>query len=412
MMQLFINKILYNLFLITLIFAVILHDIIGFKSIDEICGLVLLIVFIYAVFQSKDWEINKAFLVTICIFAFYLCYSLWIGSNTKKAIFMDLIIQMKPYLAFFCFYQLKPKFTSEQRVLLKHTMLVFWFILLPLGLIGFIYPKAIATVMKHPTYFAGAITAISLVYLYSSEYTTKDKLIFILMLTVGLASGRSKFYGFYALSVFVTLYFNNPANLKLNTKNILAILCTVTMILFVARDKIMFYFGQGLMAGGDEAEIDYIARFVLYATSIKIFVDYLPFGSGLASFATHASGYYYSPIYSEYNIDNVWGISKHDWSFIADTYYPSLAQFGIIGVGLFMLFWCYLLKKAYSIYNKTQHTQIFSLVLLITGYCLIENIADASFTSNRGFFMLMFLGLIISDGQAQEKAKSTKTIKN
>lgn len=397
-MQTFINNTLYTLFLITLIFSIILYDIIGFKSIDEICALCLLGTFLYAVFQSKDWRINKIFLFVLCVFAFYVCYSLWINSNTKKAILMDLIIQMKPYLAFFCLYQLKPVFRKDQCVLLKQLMLLCWFLFLPLGLAQIISPGILTAVVKHPANFASVITVISLVYLYYSDYTTKDKIIFILMLTIGLVSGRSKFYGFYALSILVLLYFENPKNLKLNIKNSAIILCSIAIIAFVAREKIMVYFGAGLM---DETEKDSIARFVLYATSFSIFADYFPFGSGLASFATHASGYYYSPIYSEYNIDNVWGIGKNDWTFIADTYYPSLAQFGIAGVLLFCLFWLYLIKKSYQIFAKTQQTKTFALVLLIIGYCLIENIADASFTSNRGFFMLMFLGLIISNGQTE-----------
>ena len=393
-MQTFLDNILYKLFIFTITFGVIFHDVIGFKSIDEICGLCLFIIFLFSLFQSKDWNINKVFLFTLFVFSFYLCYSLWISSNSKKGILMDLVIQMKPYLAFFCMYQLKPKFSDNLRLLLKQLMLLFWFILLPIGLIDIIIPHTISAIMVHPTYFAGAITAISLTYLYASDYTKKDKIIFLAMLTIGLVSGRSKFYGFYALSTFVILYFENPNNLKLNIKNISILTCTTAIIIFVAREKLMLYFGQGIM---NEEEGASIARFVLYATSLNIFIDYFPFGCGLGSFATHASGYYYSPIYAQYGIDQVWGISKNDWSFIADTYYPSLAQFGIIGVVLFISFWFYLLRKSYKIFSETQETKVFALVLLITGYCLIENIADASFTSNRGFFMLMFLGLILSN---------------
>lgn len=395
-MQRFLDNILYNLFIITLVFGVILHDIIGFKSIDEICGLCLLLIFLYSLFHSPEWRINKVFLFTLFVFLFYISYSIWIGSNTKKAICMDAIIQMKPYLAFFCFYQLKPRFSDNQRILLKQFMQLLWFLLLPIGIVGLVDLNILMAIMKHPTYFASAITAISLVYLYCSDFTQKDKITFIVMLTLGLVSQRSKFYGFYALSIFVILYFDNPKRLKINFKNVSMLLCTLLIIVLVAWEKLMLYFGQGI--AGDE-EADFIARFVLYATSLKIFVDYLPFGSGLASFATHSSGYYYSPLYEKYDINEVWGISKNDWSFIADTYYPSLAQFGIAGVILFILFWLYLLRKAFNIFQETQHTKIFSLVLLITGYCLIENVADASFTSNRGFFMLMFLGLILSDQQ-------------
>ena len=38
-MQTFLDNILYKLFIFTITFGVIFHDVIGFKSIDEICGL-------------------------------------------------------------------------------------------------------------------------------------------------------------------------------------------------------------------------------------------------------------------------------------------------------------------------------------------------------------------------------------
>jgi len=397
-MRSFIDRSLYALLLVTLIFGVILYDIIGFKSMDELCGAVLLLLFLYGFFKSENWEINKAFLFVLSVFSFYTVYSFVIGSNTKKAIVMDLIIQMKPYLAFFCVYQLKPSLTQKQMKLINDLMVVFWFFLLPVGLIGFFDEGFIRLLMKHPTYFAASVTAVSLVYLFSSDYSKKSKLIFILMLTIGLASGRSKFYGFYILSIFSILYFHNSDNLRFSWRNTFAIAGLLSVIVFVARDKLIFYFGYGLAQNGD-VSIDYVARFVLYVTSLKIFVDFLPFGSGLASFATYASGAYYSPMYSHYNIDKVWGISKQNYSFIADTYYPSLAQFGLVGILLFALFWVYVLRKAYAVFLQNETTKTFVLVMLITGYCLIENIADASFTSNRGFFMLMFMGFVIAGEQ-------------
>ena len=40
---------------------------------------------------------------------------------------------------------------------------------------------------------------------------------------------------------------------------------------------------------------------------------------------------------------------------------------------------------------------LFLIAVCIAGYLLIENIADATFTGNRGTFMMMFLGYIFSD---------------
>ena len=116
MIQDFINKQFFSLFVFTLIFGLLLYGTIGFDFIDEICATLLFILFGYSLFKSQEWLINKAFLTTIGVFLFYLCYSLCINSNTKAAIITDFIIQFKPYLALFCVYSLRPHFSTNQFV--------------------------------------------------------------------------------------------------------------------------------------------------------------------------------------------------------------------------------------------------------------------------------------------------------
>lgn len=410
-LQDFSNTSIYYLFVITLLLGIVFYDIIGFNAIDEICGLALLVIFLHNMFKSKDWPINKFFLITIGIFLFYTAYSLFIGSNTKKAILMDLIIQMKPYLAFFCVYQLMPQFNKSQKKILQDICLVLWCLFLPIGLYGFIDIHIFNKVIGHPSCYAALVTSLSLTYLYCGNYSRKEKLIFLAMLLIGIASGRSKFYGFYALSVFMIFYLGKIENLKFNVKNTTALLFLLIAMLFVAREKIDIYFVQGL-TDTDSEDKDLLARFVLYATSFKLLADFFPFGSGLASFATHASGVYYSNIYTKYGIDSVWGLSKSFNKFIADTYYPSLAQFGVVGVVLFFLFWIYIILKSIKSSKITNNSKLFTITSLIIGYLLIENVADASFTSNRGLFMMVFLGLVAADQKAAaNKIKQTQQAK-
>ena len=125
-------------------------------------------------------------------------------------------------------------------------------------------------------------------------------------------------------------------------------------------EESFFYFIEGITG---EAETDTIARFVLYTTSIQILIDYFPFGCGFGSFATYASGLYYSHIYNQYGIENVWGISKSFYSFIADTYYPSLAQFGFVGIMLYITFWIYVFKKALIFFQHTKQAKLMIIVL-------------------------------------------------
>jgi hypothetical protein len=291
-----------------------------------------------------------------------------------------------------------PKFDDHQKAVLKSIALFYWMILFAIGISSLFYPDIIKLIMFHPTNYAAAVICTSLCYFYYSRFTSLDKLAFLLMLTIGILSGRSKFYGFYALSIFVILFFFNARQIKWNVRNILIVACMLATVIFVAWQKISFYFYQAVT---DEVEKDMIARYILYATAPDILRDYFPFGSGFASYATYASGVYYSQIYTDYGIETVWGLSKSYYSFVADTYYPSLVQFGVAGIILYLLFWVYLFRQALFFYRKTQNRPFFIIIILIIAYLAIEGTTDSTFISNRGFFVMMLLGLILVDMKRQ-----------
>lgn len=396
MIQDFINRHFYSYFIVAFVFCVLLYNVIGFKSADELLGLVLLFFYIFFVSKCEYWPFNKAFFVTILCFIFYTGYSFYIRSNTAAGIITDLIIQMKPYLAFFAAYQMMPRFTEKQKSLLKYFCLIVWLLLVPIGFYSLIDSSIFKIIMEHPTNYAASAVCLSLIYLYCSKYTMTEKLIFILMLSIGLFSGRSKFYGFFVFASCFIIYFDDISKVKINFKTTSIFLLILFGVCWVAKEKLELYFVQTLT--GEEKDL--LARFVLYTTSIDILHDYFPFGSGLASFATHASGLYYSELYPKYGIEGVWGLSRNEWYFVADTYYPSLAQFGFVGIGLFILFWIYLFRKSFLLLHKTNNMLYFAVSILAICFLFIENVADASFTSNRGLFMMLFLGLLMSEQKA------------
>ena len=180
-----------------------------------------------------------------------------------------------------------PKFNNNQKKTLQDICLLFWFLFLPIGIIGATNEHFLNQTVGHPSCYAAIITALSLTYLYCSKFSKKEQFTFFIMLAAGIASGRSKFYGFYALALFVVWYLGKPEYLKLNTKNKIAVLILIIVMSLVAREKLDLYFLQGLSENNENKDL--IARFMLYSTSFTILIDYIPFGSGLASFATHAS---------------------------------------------------------------------------------------------------------------------------
>ncbi|MDR1556039.1 MAG: O-antigen ligase domain-containing protein [Tannerellaceae bacterium] len=404
MTQTYINKYFYLLFLFTLAFGIVFYNLIcvflKFDYTDEVSALLLFILFSVFLFTTKDWEMNKVFLATLFIFLFYLFYSFYIQSNTGIGIFSDLFIQIKPYLAFFCVYSMTPRFDRDQKSILKSLSLLFWGGLFLIGIASLFQPDIIKLFMFHETYYAAAVITTSLCYFYCSSFSSLDKLVFLLMLSIGIFSGRSKFYGFYALSVFVILFFSNIKQFRWNFRNILILLSMLAVMTFVAWEKIYLYFYQSIT---DEVEKDMIARYVLYVTSPDILRDYFPFGSGFASYATHVSGLYYSHIYTDYGIDGVWGLSRRHHSFVADTYYPSLVQFGVAGIVLYILFWVYICKRAFAFYGKTKNIHFLIISILIVGFLGIEGTSDSTFISNRGVFVMMLLGLILAEMKQEQQ---------
>lgn len=394
----FINRQFFNLTLFTLIFGVIFYDtisVMGFSYVDEICTVLLLLLFGYKVFTSGAWEFNRLFLVVLGVFVFYLIYSVAIGSNSTGAILTDFVIQIKPYLAFLCVYAIRPTLSDSQRKIIREVILLCSLYVFVIGATWLIPGiSVIEYTFTHPSRIATASSILAILYLYCSDYTKKDKFIFILLLAIGILSWRSKHFGFFVLSVLIVLYLRPSFEMKFNLRNTLFLIIALGLTFFVARDKIYFYFITGGFGGG-RAPNELYARMALYFFSIQIFMDYLPFGSGFATYATYASGAYYSPVYAKYDMNRMYGLTKEAPDFIADTYYPALAQFGIVGVILFFWFWIHLAIRAIKAYAYCYKESILALLIIL--FFMIECTTDATLTHNRGMFMMMMLGLIFYD---------------
>jgi hypothetical protein len=371
----------------------IIHNL-GFSYVDELCALLLLILFLYRVFRSNTWEFNRLFLITIAVFLFYLVYSFYINSNTKAAILTDFLIQIKPYMAFFCVYALNPQLSDNQKKIIRQTVILCSIYVIFVGVGWHIDYGLVEYTFGHPSRIATASTVMAFLYIYCSDYSRNDKLVFLFLLAIGLLSGRSKHYGLFAACALMIMYFKNVNSMRWSAKNISFSIIALVAIFAVSYEKIYSYFILGGFGDGREAS-DLYARIALYYFSTFIIMDYIPFGCGFGSYATFASAEYYSPVYAKYGMDSMHGLSKSYPDFIADTYYPVLAQFGFVGVALFFAFWTYLTVRAIKAFNSgIQKEALIALMVIL--FFLIECTSDSTITHNRGMFMMMILGLLIS----------------
>ena len=406
--QAFINRQFFNLMLFALIFGVIFYDLIdtlGFSYTDEICVVFVLLLYGYRVAASTSWLFNKAFLLTLSVFMFYLIYSLVIQSNTKGAIVLDFIIQIKPYLSFFCVYALRPALSDNQKRMVRQLVVLCSLYVFMVGLTSFVYEDIIEYTFAHRSRIATASSILAALYLYCSDYTRIDKYAFMLILAIGLLSTRSKHFGFFVIGVLLVFYVNRSNKIKFNIRNVVFVVSALALTVLAAWQKIYYYFVTGGFGSGRSTD-DLYARMALYYFAFLILKDFFPFGSGFASYATHASGESYSSIYAKYNMNHMHGLTKTSPAFVADTYYPALAQFGYAGVVLFFCFWIYLLRKAVRMYTKGLLKEAV-LVVIMVFFFIIECTSDATLTHNRGMFMMMLLGLVSAGVKTNDENERT-----
>lgn len=373
--------------LIGMFFGVVFYDFTGLKFLDELLALIL--VFKFGVnFLIRRTSYNIPVFLVFIISVLYLVYSFKIGSNVPVAMVSDWVTQIKPFIGFFCMLALMPQLSTVQKKFLRRCCWVIFIILLLVGLGGY---KAQYYFCGHASRYATSVTLCSMLYLYCSELSWSFFLKATLMMSIGLLSGRSKFFGFFVLYELILFLTLKEYKFRWRIKDIATIVFLLGMAVLVAWNKINYYFIVGAFQS-DQA----FARPALYMTSVEILKDYFPFGSGYASFATYFSGVYYSSIYGEYGIDQFWGLSEEYFDFIADNYYPSLAQFGIVGVILFIVFFAYI----YRLYKKmpTDKRNLRVLVLMGILFFLIESTSDTTMTHNRGFMFFALMALCISEG--------------
>ena len=308
------------------------------------------------------------------------------------AIITDYLIILKPFIAFYSVYYMGLTLSERQKAGIKTIVLLIVLIIL-LGVIVD-YELFVWTIPSHASRFATIMVVLAFSYYYCSKRNRLSLIYTILILSISLLSFRSKAYGFFVLA-FVFLFFFNVKKFKMNIISLMGIIVCLMLVIYVSWGKISFYFVEGTQS--DDIE-NFMARPALYAGAAKIIQDYPLMGPGLGTYASYASDKYYSPLYSKYNLDKVHGLSEGG-AFISDTFFPSLAQYGLIGIFLFFFFFY---RRYIEVKNKKELTGDviwFKMSLLFFVFFLIESTSDSTFVQNRGMVMMMLLAMYINENR-------------
>ncbi len=401
-----LDRICSWLFIINFALFVPSSRLIGFT--DELTCLILMILIGIDCFFNRNWKRYKLVWIIVAVMTVYAIYSVAaFNFNTVRYIATDWIIQLKPYVAFVAMLVIGPFFTDQDKYILRK-IAVFNVLVAAIVLFSRFF---VGRLLLEPIFFH-VMTAGMCIYVSAAVYMLcsinkegaverKSLIIFTVMFIAGLMCTRAKYYGEFVLAMFF-IYFYKPGIMKhLDFKRFMLIVLLLVLILIVSWEKIEYYFITGNSDTFDPNVVASYARPVLYVTSFFILCDYFPFGSGLASFATFASADNYSGLYYEYGLNYIWGLSPSMPDFICDAFYPSLAQFGFVGILLFIYFWIYIYKylRVLIRLNSQKYRNLFCIGVMLMCFVFIESIASTTFVQFYGMVAMMLLGMICARGK-------------
>ena len=354
------------------------NDFPGFSSIDEI---MMGILFVYTFLKYSNRSINRhpwrEFMVCLSVIAFYTLYSLMLGVNVAGGVWLDLMQEIRPYSIIFCTWILNPRFTKRQKKWMLGTMV--------LTLFSWIvyHPESIESANAEFPVLGQLAICTGMSWYLLTEDTKRNRYIALALVLTGMFAPKFKFMGEVVCFIAFIFFVKKKLNFQ-STKTILFACILVIVVLAVTWTRFDAYYVSGLSN-------DNLARPMTYKTSLVILGDYFPFGPGMGTFACNGAWKYYSPLYYEYNLNQVWGLGEGG-GFICDAYYPTLAQFGIVGVFFFCWFW----KRRLVAFNQIVDMRYYR-VAMITFCCLaIEQTADSSWLSGKGMVFCMLLALCLN----------------
>jgi hypothetical protein len=111
------------------------------------------------------------------------------------------------------------------------------------------------------------------------------------------------------------------------------------------------------------------ARARLYDTGAEIASKDFPLGAGFGRFATYASRLYYSPVYQQFNLNNIWGLSRKYSQFIDDTSWPGVI--GETGYGGLVIYLLGLVALVFALIKRMRASNAALRWIPLAGLCAV-----------------------------------------
>ena len=374
---------------------------------DEILALVFLLEMIlnYRIVQTKLSKIEEKMILAYIIFAALgLIASAINPVQSVFLIFSDMLVCMK--FAIFYFYTRTILNVRIDSVVLLGKLsrmvkpLVLLFGLLAIHDIAFTpffekadyryFMYALQLCFGHPTVLAvfSITCAVIIMAGLSIENKKIDECVIWIALALAVLTLRGKAI---AATIAIVVMYVTLFVIKKHAK-VIGILGGAAAALMAGWDQFAFYFGAAAQARDD------FIRAKLLRDSITLANDFFPLGTGYGTFGSNIAAEHYSPLYVAMGYSALPGASRENNSLLSDSFWPIIiAQFGWMGLLLFVCFLIGLIRKIFELYKINRY--LFWAGISAIAYEIIASTAESAFFHPVAIPLFCVLGLIINSGE-------------
>ena len=367
-----------------------------FNYVDECAALLGLLFVGDRLFVTRKVIIQNAYfkvVLSLTVFAAVgLLANVLYEYQPTNAVLKDLVACLKYFFAIIAGYELfrEHELESGRSILLPHARIAaFAFsIMLLFDLTFQIFPshatrygiRVVQLLFSHPTYLASA--SVFLLGILTIFYQKKNNLYIALCVILMFFTLRGK--AIAGAAVYVALFFfvlHRRTRIRL-----VHILSLGILALIVAWEQFSFYY----IELADES-----ARAMLTRTSFEILKDYFPIGTGFGTYASNVAAEFYSPVYFEYGLYAVYGLSQQNTSFGSDTFWPIiLGQTGLIGTIAYLTAQITLFLQILKV--RTRSNAAYTAGMFLYAYLLISSTSESAFCNAMSVPFAILIGGILT----------------
>lgn len=361
------------------------------SAIDEISTILLALAALLAIAKEPLIGALRPLCIGVVVIGIGLLGNLLFGvQHSLQAILIDIFTCIKyPIAALAAFAVLRERKAMLDLILLEcKVLLLIMVVCAALNLFSDIGMgseirfgiRSFCFIFSHYTFLSVGLVGILLLL---CQNPFKNRTWIAIALVLMCSTLRSKAFGFVAIFLFLLI------SQRGKSSPYLLLALGIGAAIAISWDQIVYYYTS-----------DGFARNELTRAAFEVAGDYAPFGTGFASFGSNVTGEpeFYSPLYYEYGLSNVYGLTPNDASFVSDTFWPTvLGQFGYAGLVVYGI----LLASLFQ-YQRNGLSRITAASLYI--YLFISSTSESAFFNPSAVFLAFCAGLAASGVSSMTEA--------